>query len=500
MGAQAPKTVPPPKDGLRRDIGFWGAISLVIGAVLGSGIFLKHGRVAADAGDVGLILTSWVLGGVVCLLGALSVAELAAMMPRAGGLYVYLREAYGAPVAFLAGWNDFLFTKPGTMSALAWAVVGLVIPTEAPTMLGLRVLAALGLLAAVALLNYRGVAWARRLLVTTTTATMLGLGAIVLLPFFVRVCVAPGAVAVHLSSTPGQEPTYASFGGRLALVLLAVMWAYSGWHNATPAAEEIHDPQKTLPRAMLWGITALVLLYTTVSVAVHGTMPLDEVAQAGEYAVLAVAGRLLGAAGTALLGAVLLFSMLGKLNGDTIAGSRVLLAMGRDYPALLRVSQVHPRYGTPGAAILVQAAVAAALVCLAAALKYWLTFMDPADAPFGVLRRMLATVQRTSLFTLLSNLVVFGVSLFHTLAVLAVLVLRVRRPDWPRPYRTFAYPMPPLLYAAFYGWLIVRIYNERPLEANTGLLLIGTGLAAYLLLRPRGCPGTSIPPVSSPSQ
>ena len=252
--------------GLSRTLGPGIAISMVVGAVIGSGIFLKPGQIATDGGSFPLIISAWVIGGIVCLLGGLCVAELALMMPKAGGLYVYLQEAYGKLIAFLYGWNLFFFVEPASNGALAIAFVGALASTMGWELgLGSTTLIAGSLVVLVAWINFIGVVWGGRFQAVTTIVKAGFVGLMALLPF-AMVFFAEQSIQLSNYST-SLVPADASVATRFAVVMLAIMWAYSGWHFVTPVAEEIRNPRRDIPLALLGGIGILTLLYVGANLA-----------------------------------------------------------------------------------------------------------------------------------------------------------------------------------------------------------------------------------------
>jgi APA family basic amino acid/polyamine antiporter len=469
---------------LLRALGPGAAVAVVVGNTIGSGIFFKPGTIAADAGDFRLILAAWLIGGAVCACGALAVAELAAMLPRAGGLYVYLREAYGRPAAFLFGWSEFLFARPGSVGALsvaflgaAWGLGG----STSPLLLWLEVAGALVLIAALSAVNVVGVVWGGRVQSATTVLKAGAVAVLATAPWLLWLAGQPvldiGNFATRFTST--AQP--AGLMERAALVLLAVLWAYDGWHGLAPMAEEVREPDRNLPRALLGGIAVLVALYVGANVAYHAVLPMGELAAGGEQATAHVAQRVLGPLGAAGLSAVILVSTFGAINSNMLLGPRVSFAMGRDGLFFRGLGGVQATFRTPASAILAQGAMAALLVLAAATSKWALADVNVAHIEPAMWRTTVETLQRQSIFTLLTNLVVFSAGVFYALAVLAVIVLRWRRPDLPRPYRTWGYPVTPLLFLAFYAWFLWRVYAARPLEANLGLAAMAAGLPLYWL-------------------
>lgn len=470
------------RPGLLRVLGPGIAIAIVVGNVIGSGIYANPGKIAATAGDFQLILAAWVVGGVLCILGALCFAELAVMLPSAGGMYVYLREAYGRPVAFLFGWSEFVFGRPASIGALS---VFFVSSLQGATGWNLSqwegILLSFGVIVAVAWINVLGVIWGGSIqgLVTAIKAGFLAL--IAALPFITPLFGGEGIdadnyrstlTAASVESTAADTPVEtessaqpASQAKVFALVLLAVMWAYNGWHGITPIAEEVRDPQRNIPLALFGGIGLLILLYVGANVAYHGVLSMDEMAaEENQTRVGALmAGRLVGPIGEKLVLLSFMLSALGAINSNLLLGPRVSFAMGRDDVFFRLLGRAHVNYRTPAAAIIVQALMGMALIVGATLLVDYVSGL-----------------RNTNVFGLLTDYVIFSGSIFYMLAVLAVLVLRVKHPDWERPYRTLGMPLTPIAYLVFYTWFLYYVFLGQPKESLIGLGLIAVGLPVYL--------------------
>ncbi len=455
---------------LSRTLGPGIAISMVVGAVIGSGIFLKPGQIATDGGSFPLIISAWVIGGIVCLLGGLCVAELALMMPRAGGLYVYLHEAYGKLTAFLYGWNLFFFVEPASNGALAIAFVGALTNTMGWELgLGSTTLIAGSLVVLVAWINFIGVVWGGRFQAVTTIIKAGFVGLMALLPF-AMVFFAEQSIQFSNYST-SLVSADASVATRFAVVMLAIMWAYSGWHFVTPVAEEIRNPRRDIPLALLGGIGILTLLYVGANLAFHGVLSMEEMQAAGETVSQTMMTRLLapygwGKLGGALVSAIIMCSTLGALNGGMLITPRVTLAMGRSGTFFRSFAYIHPKYRTPAVAIFMQMTMA--LILLVASLLL-VTFVDQ--------------FKEQSIFTILSNYTVFCYGPFLMLTIAAVMVLRSREPDRERPFRTPFYPLVPLGFLAFYGWFMYMILQGMFAESLVSIGLILLGIPVFLLVR-----------------
>ncbi len=461
--------------GLVRALGPGMATAIVVGNVIGAGIFLKPGEAATEAGSAWLAIAAWIAGGVLSLLGALTIAELALRLPQAGGLYVYLREAFGRPAGFLFGWSEFVFGVPASIGALAVGFAGisgaLANRTFSPwEETGIAVTAIL-VLAAV---NIAGVAWGGRTQVATTAIKCLFLLSLALLPFALTLF---GFDAIDTENYRQQSTDTASGNSmpvRFAGALLAVLWAYSGWHAVAPVAEEVKSPRRNIPLALIGGGLLLVTLYVGTVLAYHGTLSMEAIAEAGIRLPQMMAAKLLTPFGentTAVavtgISAVALISIAGSLNANLISGPRVGFAMARDGVFPLALARVHPRFHTPAAAILTQAVLSIVLVVASATL---ITAVEQ--------------FRERTIFELLTDCVTFVAAIFLMLAVAAIFPLR-RRGAMPAGYTTPFYPWVPLLFIAASFVFIVYVFFGKPLEASAGVVLTLAGLPFYAWMRRR---------------
>lgn len=457
---------------LLRGLGTGAATALVIGNVIGAGIFAKPGVVVSQTGTVPLALLAWAAGGVLCLFGALTIAELALRLPQAGGLYVYLREAYGRPVGFLFGWSEFLFGMPASIGALAF---GSALQIEA--LAGRRfedwegTALAVVLIVGLAAVNVAGVVWGGMTQTATTLVKGLFLAAIAALPFVLTLAGRPGIVAAHyLETVPPAAGPESSSAVRFAAALLAVMWTYNGWHVIAPVAEEVREPGRTIPRALLVGSATLTALYLTAVLAYHGALPLSDVISASRNQSLPqtmtdrllspILPRLTAVAGIGITFAVLC-SMAGSLNASLISGPRVGFAMARDGVFFHPLAAVHPRFRTPAAAIVTQAVMSIALVLASA----WLV-------------EHYERFKTRNVFEVLTDYVTFIANIFLTLAVASIFVIRRRGGERPG-YTTPLYPLIPILYIAGSVFFLVNVFRLSPKEAGVGIAMTLAGLPVY---------------------
>jgi basic amino acid/polyamine antiporter, APA family len=445
-----PETPVLPPEGLIRAIGLPGATLLVVGNVIGSAIFLTSGVIAAELQSLPALLAAWVAGGLLTMAGGLTYAEMGAMLPRTGGMYVFLEEAYGPVWGFLFGWAAVLVVLTGSVAGVA---VGFAeyFSYFVPSLGTSRVLATIGpisvsaggVVAAVSILaigwiNLMGVSLASRIQGLLTVAKVAGIAAIPLL-----------AIALHPVApdlTPGLPPVarpVAAFG----VAMIAVMWAFEGWSYLALSAGEIRDPARVVPRAYFYGTLGLTLIYLVVNVGYIFALSLPEMAGETRIAERAMTA-LVGPSGAAFIAAVVVVSTLGCNVAGTLAMSRACYAMAADGLFFRSMAAVHPRYRTPHAAI--------AFTCVWAAL-------------------LAASGTYDQLFTY----VTFASVLFSTLVGLAIFRLRRTHADLPRPYRTWGYPVVPILFVLGSGLLVVNTLMERPVESLLGLGLVALGLPAY---------------------
>lgn len=454
------------------------AIAVVVGSVIGSGIFLKPGNIAAEGGSFSLIIGVWIFGGALCILGALCFAELATMLPHAGGLYVYLRHAYGNLVAFLFGWTELLFARPASIGALAVAFVGsltLFIGWDASAFAQLTM--ASSLILAMAWVNIIGVLWGGRVQLFVTIIKAIFLALVALSP----VLLVP-ATGWQIDATNYQTtiaPQQANLAGQIGAVLLAVMWAYNGWEGITPLAEEIRAPQRNIPLALFVGIGLLILLYVAANIAYHGVLSMAEMKAAGDHAAEHMLFKLAGKTGQNAVSLVIMCSTFGAINTNLLQAPRITFAMGRDGVFFRSLGVVHANYRTPVVAILVTSLMAVSLIAAVTIGKFAVgdTATDGIDWPLQ--RRIVESLQNDSTFELLTNLVIFSLSVFYMLSVLALIILRIRLPRLHRPYRTWGYPVVPLVFLAVYTWFLTQVYSSSPLESRAGVGFILLGIPIY---------------------
>ncbi|MBX3415605.1 MAG: amino acid permease [Pirellulales bacterium] len=460
--------IAPPLDGrtLAPVLGLFTAVTIVVGGVIGSGIFIVPNQVAkATEGYVGLILGLWVFCGIVNLCGALTLAELSAMFPHAGGTYVFLCEAYGRLWGYLWAWAEFWVIRSGSTAALAVAMsismVGVCEAagftfTDASRGLFQKVTAAwaIGFLGVI---NIIGTRWGGVVQNLTTIVKAGCVAVLALLPF-----IAAGHERVALTGLWPETWTFGLISG-IGLALSGIMWAYDGWGMVTVVAEEIKNPKRNIPLALGGGVILLTVLYAGANLGYHLTLPSSAIAAAPVPAVTVVE-TLIGPWGRNAVLALMMISIFGALNANILVGPRVLFAVARDHAPLKPLRHIDPRTGTPTVAI--------------AGLSIWSCVL--------VLAGDLSPDPDHTLFELLTSYTVFGGSLFYFAAVASVFLFRIRDPERVRPYRTWGYPLVPLVFIAFYVFLLVSMVWATPLVCVIGLGLIATGFVPYAWTNRRG--------------
>jgi basic amino acid/polyamine antiporter, APA family len=454
---------------LVRGLGTIDTLSLVVGTIIGTGIFLKAAVMARDLGSPGLVLAAWVAAGLLSLAGALTYAELGVLLPRAGGEYQYLRTAYGDLTAFLYGWMRFTVAGSGAAASLATGFAiffSALVAAGAPWIardvslggatvhwqLGWPQAVAVGAIVLFSAVNALGVVFGGHVQTVLTVVKVSGILGIVGGVF----AFSDGTSWTALESslrTPGLTGASA-FG----VAMLAALWAYDGWNNMPMAAGEVKNPAHTIPRALVGGMIVVVTVYLSVNLAYFYALPITAIA--GATAASPVATRavqtFLGPLATQAVTLAIMISILGALNGAILTGARVPFAMARDGLFFARLGELSQRTHAPVASLLAQGAWASVLA-------------------------MLGT------FDQLTNYVIFSGWIFYALTTASVFVLRRRMPDAPRPYRTIGYPLTPIVFVLAAIWLLYNTLAtpSSRAEAIVGLALIALGLPVYAWFRRR---------------
>ena len=458
--ADQPAATASPLETLPRVLGPLDAIAVVVGSIIGSGIFLKASTVAKELESFGPIISVWILIGVVTLCGSLALAELAAMLPHAGGPYVYLREAYGPLPAFLWGWTEFWIIRTGSIGALACATV-IYLNELVPMTRLTQGLTAIAIVAGLSAINVFSTRWGAAVQNAATIAKVLFLIGIIVLPVLLQ-----EADVSRLQPVWPREVS-GSFWRAFGLAMIAVLWPYDGWINIAPVAEEIRNPQKNVPLGLIVGMLVVIAVYVGTNISYHLMLTMDELIATPAVA-SAVCERLFsrfGDFGGQLAAIGVMCSTFGAVNSNMLTGPRIYFAMARDGFLPARIRDVHQIHRTPANAIWIQAAWTIVLLTGA---YFWESDLrnDPRDV-----------------FDALTDFVIFGGSIFYAMAVGAVFVLRRTRPDLPRPYRTWGYPVTPLLYLGVFAAAMVSMLLDKPAQSAKGTILIFGGVIYYYLMR-----------------
>ncbi len=431
--------------GLARVLGLRDLIVIVVGTVIGSGIFIVPGAVLRQTGGPGPALIVWLIAGVLSLLGALTYGELGAMQPEAGGLYVYIRDAFGSLPAFLYGWTLFFVISSGSVATLAVAFTSYL---QAIVPLGpvAQKAVAVAMIAAVAAVNVRG---------TSQSASVQGWSTAIKVVAILVMSVALTATGRGFSE--GQPLWPQAFTGSLlsgiGLAMLGTLWAYEGWQYVTFSAGETRDAQRVFPRGIVVGTVALIGVYLFANVGYIAALGPANAAASDSIAADAV-GALFGPLAAKLIAATILVSMFSAANGLTLTAPRVYYAMARDRLFFRRVATLHPRFGTPTFAI-VSSSAWAMLLALSGTFEQLLTY------------------------------VVFTGWIFYALGALSIFGYRRRWPDAPRPFRVPGYPWTPLLFVASAAAIVLNTLATTPSRALLGLAIVSLGVPAYLVWRGR---------------
>ena len=425
---------------LPRKLSLFDGAALLVGSVIGSGIFVVPRLIAQRVPEPGLVIAIWIFSGLLVLCGALTLAELGAMFPESGGLYVYMREAYGRFWAFLYGWTVMLVIIPGSIAALTTAFL-LYLEQFVALSYWVQKGAGFGILLLLAFVNARGAKLGAGVQNLFTVLKLGGLAALV----GVALVTQKGALA----NLQPMAPEHVS-GGLLAAVgvaMISMLFAYDGWHFVGFVAGELRDPARNIVRSIFAGVAVVILTYVAANVAYYFVLGQDRIVGSERVAADAMAA-LLGPPGATLMTTAILCSIFGAISANVLAGPRVLFAMGQDHSLLARLATVHPRYQTPAAAIWTLAVWAAVLTL-------------------------------TGGFEHLITMAMFANWIFFALVVLSVMILRRTRPEVPRPYRVPRYPWPVVIFVIVSSAFVVNTLVEAPRSSLLGLGLLLLGVPFY---------------------
>jgi APA family basic amino acid/polyamine antiporter len=436
-----------PERDLVRALSMPHATAVVVGTVIGSGIFLVPAEMMQALGASGTVYLAWIVGGVLSLFGALTYSELAALKPQTGGEYVYMRDGYGPLGGFLYAWTYFMIGKPGSLATIATGFVRILSRLPMLSFLGggdvwhasaAGMALAISAVALITFINYIGVKRAGEFQLFFTLLKVATILAVVVLGF-----ASPAGSTVNYSTTfAGAKAGLPGF----FVALMAALWAYDGWNLVTLVSGEIKNPQRNLPIALIFGMSIVAALYIGVNAAVQYAMPATAIATSASPALDAI--RWIGGAfAIILLGMGV--AMLATLNGSTLTGARGPFAAARDgyfFPAL---AAVHPRFRTPSASLIVQGILASALLLFGAS------------------------------FQQLFSITLFSEWLLYMLCASTVFIFRRREPDAPRPYRVWGYPIVPGLFIAAAAVLLFYTFMQNLRNSALGLLVIAAGIPIF---------------------
>lgn len=452
---QATKTAPQPE--LLRELNVWHATAIVVGTIIGSGIFLVPAEMMQAVGSARLVYLAWIVGGLLSFFGALTYAELGALRPFAGGEYVYVRDGYGPLPAFLYAWTWFLIAKPASIATITTGLVRVLGNFPSLDFLPHRLLSlhasaghtfvitygqlvAAGATILISGLNYIGVRKAGNFQLVFTVLKVVMIAVIIVAGF----SAAAGSWSNFATTFLGAKGGMAGF----MAALVAALWAYDGWNDLNMVSGEIRNPERSIPIALIAGVAVVAVLYMGVNAAVQYTMPSSLVAGAAVPASAAMQIAI-GIWGAVLVSFGMAISMLVTLNGTIMSGGRIPFAVARDGYFFKALAEVHPRFHTPSLAIVVQAIMAMILLLVGGAFK--------------------------DLF----SLAIFAEWLFYMIAASTIFVFRMREPNAPRPYRTWGYPVVPALFIVAAAVLLYYTFMGNLRNSFIGTLVILAGVPVF---------------------
>lgn len=427
---------------LKKEIGFYGLTMIAVGACIGSGVFLTPSDIAFQLGDGKWVITAWLIGGIVALTGALTFAELGALFPEAGGVYAYLQKGFGKMTAFLYGWSILTVITSGAIAALSLAFaryVSAVIPLSNTAVL----VTAASALIAVTLINVFGVKMGELFSSIFTSFKLIGIAAVVVIGIFLG-----SQLEGNVSSMQGAFDVP---GSAMAIALIGVLWSYGGWHHASYLSAEVKNAQKVVPKAMILGAVIVTLTYVLVNLAYMSLLTISEMRVS--QAVAADALDKVIPIGAILIAILIAVSTFGTAGIYTLSAPRIYFAMGRDGTFFPWLAKIHPKFGTPMNAILLQSGWALIL------LFFWGTFEK------------------------LITYVVFMDWIFMTFGAISLFVFRRRGIRKANTYRTIGYPFTPIIFIGISSWFIIYTIIGRPVQAIAGLILLAIGIPVYLFFK-----------------
>ncbi len=430
------------KEKLKKSVTFVEAIAIVIGMIIGSGIFLKPGIVLNNAGSPIMGILAWVVGGIVTLASALTVAEIASAIPKSGGLYTYLEELYGEKWSFLLGWVQTVISYPASAAALAIAFATYstyFIPMDAFQ----QKLIAIAVLVFVIIMNIIATKFGGVIQTISTVGKLIPIAAIILLGLING--------TAHDFRTIATTASGAGFGA----AILGTLWAYDGWIGVTNMAGELKNPAKELPRSIILGVVSVTFVYILVNIAMLNVLPMEQII-GSERPASDVATKLLGSSGATIITAGIIISVFGAMNGYLMTGARVPLAMGerKQLPFSKYLEKVHPKFGTPANALLLE--------CVLAVLYIF-----------------------SGTFNTLTDLLVFVLWIFFVMGVYGVFILRKKVPSDNIPYKVPLYPIVPIIGIIGGIYILFSTIASAPVNSLIGIGITLAGLPVYYYLKSR---------------
>jgi APA family basic amino acid/polyamine antiporter len=429
---------------LPRKLSFFDGATLIVGSVIGSGIFVVPSLIAQRVPEPGVVIAIWIFSGLLVLCGALTLAELGAMLPESGGLYVYMREAYGPFWAFLYGWTIMLVVIPGSIAALTSAFL-LYLKLFVPMTIGVEKVLGLVALMTLAYVNARGARQGARVQNVFTVLKVVGLVGLVGLAIITR----QGDSSHFLPLLPEQFSV--GLLTAIGLTMISTLFAYDGWQFVSFMAGEIRDPARNVPRSIILGVLIVIVIYVSATLAYIFVLGQPRIAASERVAADAMSA-MIGPAGATLITLTILCSTFGAISANVLGGPRVFFAMGRDGVLFPSLARVHPRHETPANAIWALAIWAGALT-LTGGYEHLITMSG------------------------------FANWIFFTMVVLSVAVLRYTHPEWNRPYRVTGYPFTVIVFVLVSSAFVVNTLVGAPRSSLMGLGLLLLGIPFYLRRR-----------------
>ena len=430
---------------LRKELTLYGLTMVAIGSCIGSGIFLTPSQIAGHLPSPWLILLIWGIGGIVTLTGALTFAELGTMFPKAGGVYVYLKEAYGDLFGYLYGWAYLLVICSGAIAALSIAFayyLGFIIPLGNT---GIKVVAVSAIIV-VTVINILRVKAGEVFSNIFTGLKLIGIAGVICIGFFMG---KPGLLRVQTGEAVSSDNLLVAFG----LALIGVLWSYGGWQHASFVAGEAKNAQRTVPQAMIVGALVVALVYLLTNLAYLFLLPVDKIVGSESLAAEAVSSVV--PFGGILIAVIIAVSVIGTAGIYTLSSPRIYYAMADDGIFFKKLAWVHPRFRTPVNAIITQSAWAIIL------LLFWGTFED------------------------VITYVVFIDWMFFALTAFSVYLFRATRKDIARPYKTLGYPITPAVFIVISAFFVVNTLIEKPKHAWAGLIFMAIGVIFFIYFKRR---------------